>query len=443
MMDCRIIARLVAVWAWASVSAAMLPCAVPLYASPPASKAAADPAVEASRLLDLGERYSPAALAKAREYLVAMRAAPKPDAQVQYALALVFVRQHGHKEALELLDEMLAKQPDALHLWRAKIWTEMATHKEHEALADVRSVADVLAGRSPAELPAADAAAWRTTADFLGRVFGFLEIPRPKALPAEEVRNAKQYLLTRLGDDRTGFNQSQELVAEKFANARAALEDLRAKRVTAGKSKQEALDQQKKVVDEAETNVDYDTQRVASNTVGEVDRHNQSAESLQKYLVACQFRLDAVHKAILMAQDALYQQAFASEQTAQGITSGRFSLVTMARNSQDIQNSLARLTAEENILIDHIKQLSAQLQTTIAQRNALLDTGVKTAAELQTQAANLKRDERRLERAGQVEAKKIAAERQKTFLTKQTSFATFEPFPFETEKQRALGTANP
>jgi tetratricopeptide (TPR) repeat protein len=438
MINCRVIARLFGVLAWAGTIAAM-----PLCAGHAADKPSVASEAAAARLLELGDRYSPDALTKVRAYYGGLAEESQDDARVQYALVLVLIRQHSHKEAVELLDKAIAREPDGVHLWRAKIWVEMAAHKEHEALADIRLAADVLAKQSPAALPAAEAKAWRTTAAFLGRVIGFLDVPRANALPADEVRGAKQYVLTKLGDDRTAFNQNEELVAKKFSQVRATLEGLRAKRVAAGTTKQEALGQQKKVIDETETSVDYDTQKVKANTIAEVDQHNQSAESLQKYLVACEFRLDAVHKSILNAQDALFQQALASEQTAQGITAGRYNQVTMARNSQQIQNSLLRLTAEENVLIQQIKMLSAQLQTTIDERNLLLDTGEKTTAELKSKADTLKRDEKRLERAEKAEAKKIAAERHKSLMTKQTAFAMFEPFPFDAEKQRVLGTADP
>jgi len=438
MMDRRVILRLLAILAWAGAITAR-----PICANQPGNKPAAAPRTEAARLLEWGDHYSPTALDKARAYHDELRTKPDCDAQIQYALALVLIRQHGYQEAVERLEAMLVREPEGVHLWRAKIWSEMAMHKEREALAEIRSLADVLAGQRVTALTDAEAEARRATVEFLARVFGFLEVPRTNASPADEIRAAKLYLLARLGDDRASFNQQEELVAERFAKDRAALENLRARRLAAGKTKQVALKQQKKIIDETETNVDYDTEKVKSNTIAEVDRHNQSAESLQKYLVACQFRLDAVHKAILTNQDLLAQQALASEQSAQGVTTGRNSLVMMARNSNQIQNLLFRLAAEEVALIQQITQLNEQLQTTVAQRNLLLDTGERTTAELKSQAATLKRDEKRIERAEQAEAKKIAAEQHKTLLTKQTSFAAFEPFPFETEKQRVLGTADP
>jgi hypothetical protein len=47
---------------------------------------------------------------------------------------------------------------------------------------------------------------------------------------------------------------------------------LRAKRLAAGKTKQVALEQQKKIIDETETSVDYNTEKVKTNTKTEVDR---------------------------------------------------------------------------------------------------------------------------------------------------------------------------
>ena len=57
---------------------------------------------------------------------------------------------------------------------------------------------------------------------------------------------------------------------------------MRAKRVAAGKTKQQALDKQKKAIGETETSVDYDTEKVKTNTKTEVDRLNQAAEMVNK-----------------------------------------------------------------------------------------------------------------------------------------------------------------
>lgn len=281
------------------------------------------------------------------------------------------------------------------------------------------------------------------TAEFLGRVFGFLEVPRANSRPADEIRSAKQAVLAGLGDERAEFDESEELVAERFAKAREAFERQRAKRLAAAKTRQDQIGQQKKLINETETGVDFDTEKVKVNTATEVERLDKAAETLQKYLLVSQNRLNAVRKAILSNMGPLFQQAAASELTAMGVTPSPILLLRQANATNQQRIGMIRLGAEQNILTQQIQQMTEQLQSTIAQRNALLDMGQRTSAELKVQAASLKRDERRLERAEQAEAKKIAAEHHKTLLTKQTSFSTFEPFPFETEKQRVVGTARP
>ncbi|HTU24100.1 MAG TPA: hypothetical protein VMF30_01805, partial [Pirellulales bacterium] len=104
-------------------------------------------------------------------------------------------------------------------------------------------------------------------------------------------------------------------------------------------------------------------------------------------------------------------------------------------------NLLQPLMAEQMMLTTQMRRLNEELQTTIGRRDAILDKQEKTTGDLQAQAANLKHEEQRLERAEQTEVKKIAVERQKTPPTKQVSFASFESFPFETERQRVLATA--
>jgi hypothetical protein len=450
MIGCRGIAGVLGVAAWAATIATMS-----LSASEPAGKPAVAAQDPAACLLILGDRYSPSALAMARTYRDGLRAKAGNDARVRYAFALVLIRQRCEQEAAELLGPIVAQQPDALHLWRAKIWAEMAAHKDREALADVRSVADVLKKQRPAEMPAADREAWRATSAFLGRVFGFLDVPRPDALPTDEVRRAKQCLLTALGDQRTEFEQNEELVVGKFSKAREGFEEQRAKRVAAAKTRQDEIGEQKKLIDQAETSVDFDTEKVKSNTKTEIDRLNQAAEMVNKNILTCQFRLNGLRQAIQLNQAKLEIQtkniasfkgstmlALPQETTQDNPIVGD-SLVPQLVTQNQLIELLTRLTAEQAVLTRQVTQLTEELRTTLAQRDALLELGDQSTAGLKAQAASLKRDGKKLERAQQGEAKKIAAERRKTLLTKQTSFATFEPFPFETEKQRVLGARDP
>ncbi|HEX4143421.1 MAG TPA: hypothetical protein VHY91_07715 [Pirellulales bacterium] len=440
MIDCRVIVRLLGILAGAATIAAM-----PLRASQAVNKPAVTGQAAAARLLELGEHNSPAALTAVRAYHDNLRAKPGYDARIEYAFVLVLIRQHCRTEAVELLDAILKREPDGLHLWRAKIWAEMAVHKERAALADIRSVADVLARQTSKALPESEAESRRATAEFLGRVFGFLEIPRANALAADEVRGAKQYLLARLGEGRAEFDQGEEMVAEKFSKAREAFEEQRATRLAAAKTRQDQIGQKKKLIDETETSVDYDTEKVKTNTKTEVDRLDKAAEMVNKNILTCQFRLNGLRQAIQVNQAKLdiQTQNIASRGPPPSDPIIGASLVPDLVTQDQLINLLARLTAEQALLTRQVNQLTEELRTTIAQRDALLELGDRSTAVLKTQAASLKRDGKKLERAQQAEAKKIVAERYKTVLTKQTPFATFEPFPYGTEKQRVVGAVDP
>ena len=355
----------------------------------------------------------------------------------------MLIRQHCHKEAAELLDEMLAREPKALHLRRTKIWAEMALHKDREALADVRSVAGVLAKQSPSELPAADAEDC-ATAGFLGRVFGFLEVPRENALPADELRSAKQYVLAGLGEERAEFDQSEEAVAEKFSKARTAFDEERAKRVAEGMTKQEAVAKQKKLIDETEASVDFDTEKVKTNIKTEVDRLNQAAQTINKNIMTCQFRLNVVRQAIGVNQTKLDMQNQNIVLTKERTPNAPFATTGQAFSQGQLVTLLQRLTAEQMLLTRQVNQLTEELRTTIAQRDALLDLGEKTTSELKTQAVALEArgETTRAGPAGRGQKDRRRAPKDSGLRNKRRSLRS-NRFPLTSENQRVLGTADP
>ena len=141
--------------------------------------------------------------------------------------SLVLIRQHGHQEAVELLDTDHRPGARRLHLWRAKIWVEMAMHKDREALTDVRAVADFWPNKLRRHCRRPRPKAWRTTAEFLARVFGFLEVPRP--VPCRpKICAAPSNTCWPAGRRASGIQPERRAVAERFQRLCAASEDLRA-----------------------------------------------------------------------------------------------------------------------------------------------------------------------------------------------------------------------
>ena len=177
---------------------------------------------------------------------------------------------------------------------------------------------------------------------------------------------------------------------------------------------------QKKAVDEAETSLDSDTEKVKANTQTEIVRIDHSAETLQKSIVARQSQLNDVQLAIQAIEIRLLRLC----RPASVRRRARFAAGSPAANGRimtsiQLNNQLQQLSAQQIMLTQQIMELNRQMQATLAQRDFSLGKGEQTAEELKTQAAALKREEKRLEKAEQTEAKKIAAESKKP-LTKQT-----------------------
>jgi len=410
MIECRSIARLFALWASAGAIAG-----APLSASQPGRAPVVVARIETARLLELGNHYTSSAIAQAHLYYEQVRAKPGVDARTQYALALVLIRQHCHKEALELLDGILAEDPNALHVWRAKIWSELALHRDREALTDALSAADVLAAQKRASLSADEAEAWRAEAEFLGRVFGYLALHRPGALPADDVHTARQYVLARLGDEQTRFKLHEKLLVQQFFAAQAAFDDLRHRHIAEATRRQQDFAKQKQVIDEAEADLDYDIETAKIADKAELDKAIQAVATVSMRILWSQFRLNMVREEI------------------------QFSRANVMLNPN--QDLLGQMEADR-ALRREINQLIHTLPRTVARSEAVFSQVGGKVEQLSAKATYLRRKERQLERLEQAEAKKIAALQQKTLTTKQMSFATLEPFPFESEKDRVVEMAN-
>ncbi|HEX4145928.1 MAG TPA: hypothetical protein VHY91_20675 [Pirellulales bacterium] len=412
MIGCRGITRLVALSASAAVIAG-----TPLSASEPGNTPAIAAPVEAARVLELGDHYTYSSVGKARACYEQMRAKPDVDARIQYALVLVLIRQHCQKEAVALLGGMIARDPAALHVWRAKIWVELAAHDECGALADARSAADVLARHNLATLNGDGAQDRRTTAEFLGRAFGFLALRHTGALPADEVHTARQYVLARLGDEQLLFKQQEQLLVQEFFSAEAAFDNLRATRIADATSKRQRYAKQKQEVDEAEADLDYFTETVKLAIQADLDKANYAVVNACMQLLFCQLRLNVVREQI------------------------QFNLrnVTLYPTEDLIDQE----DKERRQRTSRINDIIRAFPRIVAHRDEVFGQAGSKLEQLSERAKGLKRKERRLERLEQAEAKKIAAWQRNTLTVKPIAFATFEPFPFDAEKQRVREMADP
>ena len=206
-----------------------------------------------SQLLELGQRYSPRALADARKQHERLSQLPNYDARVRYAFALVLIKQRSNDEALKTLEAVLAEQPDLLPAWRSKVWTQISAHKYVPAIQSMRAAAAIMAAEnkkskklSAGAPPEANATERTDTARFFGRVFGFLEGPRGHAVAADELRKGKQYVQSRLADDLDAFTAGEEEISAQFVKAHERLQKTEAESAAQSADQESALKQQQR-----------------------------------------------------------------------------------------------------------------------------------------------------------------------------------------------------
>jgi hypothetical protein len=393
-----------------------------------------------SQLLELGQHYSPRALADARKQHEQLSKLPDYDSRVGYAYALVLIKQRSSDEAIKALDAVLTQQPDLLPAWRAKVWMQMSARKYVAAVQSMRSAAVGMANQRKKHTAGAaiDNAPDRTeTARFFGQMFGFLEGPRGNAIADDELRKSKQYIQSRLGDDREAFSEGEEAISAQFVKLRERLQKSESEAVAQLKDQEAAVKQQQKKVDKAETDVDFQAEKLQTATKAQLEDLTKQAESIQKNIMQAQFRLNALDHAITAQQGQATLQNMALNQPGSQDAFVRTAAIVQLNR---IQNNLQQLVVQRTTLAAQIAGLSQQLNVVGVQRDSLLGDAAQTSADLSSQTAQLKRREKELGRARKTAAKgqTSAGSKAHTLTGQQQAFGTYVPFPFEAEKERVL-----
>lgn len=166
-------------------------------------------------MLDAGWRLGAEAQNAADDHYRAVQKLAGNDPRVEYAWALVLIKQRRHDAALEQLDRILKQDPGNLTAltWKARL--RLHNKKFPEAIVALEE----LSAATSASLTKASEAPQRTeglaAARFLGRAYGFLEGPAElKATQLEELKATLDQSLA--GDARQAFDASRASVLEQF-----------------------------------------------------------------------------------------------------------------------------------------------------------------------------------------------------------------------------------
>ena len=156
-----------------------------------------DRAALVAEILSRGEKRVSGAVESAREsYSKAKDDSPR-DLRIDYAFALVLARQQVYGESLELLGTLQSKSAGNMRLLasRTKIWVLLQQKNYREVLCQVETTSGYLASLSAG---AKEGATATETAEFLGRIYAFMELGQPKAVDAAELQRVKALLVRRM-----------------------------------------------------------------------------------------------------------------------------------------------------------------------------------------------------------------------------------------------------
>ena len=183
--------------------------------------------------------------------------------------------------------------------------------------------------------------------------------------------------------------------------------------------------------------MEFQAEKLQTATKAQLEELGKQADSIQKNIVQAQFRLNAFDQAIGAQQtQATFQNAAINQPGSQDA----FSRAAAIRQLNLIQANLQQLAIQRATLAQQMAAQNQQLIAIATQRNTLLGEGEQSASDLKTQATQLKRKERELGKAQKKAAKGRGSPGNSTraLTEQQQAFGTYEPFPFDAEKERVL-----
>ncbi len=218
-----------------------------------------------SDMLRSGQRDSQRVLADARKQHEKLSALPDYDARAEYAFAVVLIRQRSTDEALAALDRVLAERPDLLPACARKSgcrFPPTGTLRPSAACVARPSACPTMARNRPTPTNGTE------TARFFGRMFDYLENRPSLGIAAHELRKSKQFVQSRLGNDRAQFSAGEETMSAQFVKSSEQLQQTEAATTAHFAEQEAAVRQQLKKVDKAEADVDFKSEKLQTDTKG-------------------------------------------------------------------------------------------------------------------------------------------------------------------------------
>jgi len=192
--------------------------AAALSFDPPVTRAAPyDLGAEVRKLFQAGWNRTKAGREGAQRQYEELRRLAPGDLRINYAYALVQLRQNRYREAVELFDQVLDADKQHLGARNAQIWLSVLTKQFPRAMHQMQQAAELL----PDEDAAAEAEEpYRRFAVFLGRIFGYLDGPVKEQVSEAARADCRRQIMAQLTTTRrAAFDAAQKSVVAEFSGA--------------------------------------------------------------------------------------------------------------------------------------------------------------------------------------------------------------------------------
>lgn len=383
----------------------------------------------------MNEPASAAGEQEARAKYQALKKQAPNDRRLDYALGVYLIQRHKYAEGATLVERWTASGQAEPHAYCAAIDARLHARDYVEALA----AAVALAKRFPDQRDHARDAEFYEAAEFLGTVFGYLEMNPPKLLDAALRNSHKTRVLELLGPAyATAFDAGRAMVAQQFAELQKTRDKVRHDAETETETTRRTTQAE---LDKSETALSGSEQSIQSSAenIDKASRELATIETQLQTLGQDRVRLEVQ---LATAQAYLQQVQLPSSRTidlrdnsGRPTTSSSRQVASPERIQQAMSWSMTVASLNRQLIL--IDRQIVPLQARARQLTAAAQQQAQNLENAQSRAADTEKKSRSLER--QLERAQPRVPPQVNRLAeKMSQFSTYAPFPFAQEQKRVL-----
>lgn len=393
---------------------------------------------ELVKFFRLGWDLSPEARIKVDEQYDELVPLSKGDGRLQYAMALIKIKQLKYQEALKLVNEIVAADKMNLNAWQAKIWLTVLTKNYSQALVDLEK-----AGQAMPPVDTTDDKnneAYREMATFMGRVFGYLEGPAGTHTNEDERIAQRKKMVARLSPERRkAFENGREAVSDKYLalTDQAIVSKERAKDDAEEErdEKLKGIDDEQQQLEKRRTELGTQRDKLRGELKAEMDDLTKQDRPLAQQFATIDARATVIRRELgLLTVSIAAQQAALARERDPGLREViGLQLLNFSRLAANYNTDLTALTAQASTIAGQRAQLQQRAAQTQNNYGRQLDQAEKELNDIQKKANRNVNAEKRIRKPTSADTPESRAKAAQV-----ASFVTYEQFPLEREKQRLL-----